>query len=116
MKIPPSIKTILRQKLFLLFGTGSFFGSFERVDLGVINLDIDFDVGGKVADSADPFLGRRWISAANLTDRAGHYALAPFTVFGYSLTGTIRKYTPLFPPKGTLGTCKYGLTLHITSS
>jgi hypothetical protein len=70
----------------------------------------------KITDSIAPFLFRRRIGAADLADGAGNDAITPFTVFYHNLAGTAGKNTALLTPKGTLGTWKYCLTLHASSS
>jgi hypothetical protein len=104
-------------RLFFLAAAGSLFGCLEGVDLACIfNLDLNLYMACKIADSIVPFFCRRRIGAAYLANGAGNNALTPFTIFNHRLAGAIREYTALFAPKGTLGTWKYCLTLHASSS
>jgi hypothetical protein len=96
----------------LLLLSCRFLGSLERVDLEVFGLDLDLDMGCKITYTVKPFLTRRRISAADLSDSPFNYALAPFTIIDYNLTCAVREYTTLFPPESTLDAGKNRLTLH----
>lgn len=91
---------------------GCFLGSLERVDLEVFSLDLDLDVGGKIADTVQPFLLRGRISAADLSYGTFNYALTTLAIIYYHLTRTVREYATLFSPESTLYAGKYCLTLH----
>ena len=69
-----------RRKLFLLAAAGCFFGGLERVHLGIIDLDLNLDVGGKVADTILPFFCWSWICIAYLADGSGDNTFATLTV------------------------------------
>jgi hypothetical protein len=89
-------------ELFLFLACGGLLGCFEGVDLGFFALDLHLHMGRKVTDSALPFLFRGWIGTAYFPYGAFDDPVAPFTIFNYYLTGTLRKYASLFPPESAL--------------
>ena len=109
---PLLFDTVSKKLLLLFLCAGCLLGSFEGVDLKVFSLDLNFDVGCKVADTVGPLFSRCGVGAAYLTDGAADDPITAVTVFYDNLTGTFGEYTPAFCHKGTLGTGKYGLTLH----
>ena len=74
---------------------GSLLGGLERVDLEVFCLDLDLDMGGKVADAIDPFFGRCRVCAAYLTNCSAYDSVAALAVFNNWLAGTLWKNTTL---------------------
>jgi hypothetical protein len=96
----------------LLLLAGSLLGSLEGVDLEIFRLDLDLDMGGEIADPIAPFLYRCGIGAADSADGPLDDTLTTLTIINYNLTGTVRKYTSLFPPESTLAAGKNRLTLH----
>jgi hypothetical protein len=72
--------------LFFLSATRSFFGSLERVDLKIFGLDLNLDVGSKVADAVQPFFLRSRICTAYLADGAVNNSLTTLAIFNNNLT------------------------------
>ena len=98
--------------LFLATATRCLLGRLERVDLGVLGLDLDLYMGCEVAYPVEPFFRRRRISGADLSNGPVSNTLTSFAVFYNHLAGAAGEYTSLLPPERTLSTAKYGLTLH----
>jgi hypothetical protein len=98
------------RSLFLF--AGGFLGSLERVDLEIFRLDFNLHVSSEVAYAVTPLFLRCGIGAANPADCSFDDTLTTLAIINYNLTGTVRKYTTLFPPESTLAAGKNRLTLH----
>lgn len=86
--------------------------SFERVDLDVCNLDFNFPVSCKVAETAGPFLDRGRGLQADRTDSAFCDMIATYAHFNHVLTAATFAYATVFTPERTFCTGKNCLTLH----
>src|SRR6266542_4932969 len=65
--------------LLLLLAAGSLFRSFERIDFQFFALYLNFSMGCKVANTGRPFLYRRRVGAAYLTDSSFDNPITSFT-------------------------------------
>ena len=86
--------------------------SFDRVDLDIRDLDFDFTVGRKVAETGGPFFERRGCLDADRPDGAFNDVVATFAHFDDVLAAIALKNATAFTPESTFCTGKNCLTLH----
>jgi hypothetical protein len=99
------------KRCLLLLG-GSFFRSFEGVDLRIFGLDLDLAMGSNVAQPGGPLASGRRGGGTDFADGSLDNAIAADTILNDVLASIASESTALLGPEGTLGTGKYGLTLH----
>jgi hypothetical protein len=98
--------------LLLFLRPCSLLGCLQRVNLGVVRLELNLDVGSKVAKAGGPFLLGSRVGAADLADGAGYNPFTTFAILHDDLARAFGKDATLFSPEGTLGTWNNCLTLH----
>jgi hypothetical protein len=86
--------------------------SFDRVDLDIGDLDFDFTVSRKVAETGGPFFERCGCLDTDRTDGALNDIVATFAHFDYVLAAVALKNATAFAPESTFRTWKNCLTLH----